>query len=78
MEAFFEQMTHSSTTLYIYRYINIALIAVTLTFYSTLQDYWLRPFYCTVLHHYEEEHLLPDQLPGEHTGLLPHTKHMNL
>ena len=36
--------------IYIYIYIHIALIesAVMLTFFSTLQDYWLRSFYCAV------------------------------
>ena len=49
-----------------------------LTFYSTLQDYWLKPFYCTVSYHNEWESLPPAQLPLDHTGLLPHTLHMNL
>ena len=63
---------------YIYIYIALIESAVKLTFCSVLLDYWLRPFYCTVSHHYEEVPSLPDQLPGEHTGLLPHSQHMNL
>ena len=68
-----------TTLYYIYIYIVLIESAVTLTFYSTSQDYWLGPFYCTVSHHYEEEPPLPDHLSGDHTGLLPYTQqHMNL
>ena len=40
-----------------YIYISITLIesAVLLSFYSALQEYWLRPFYYTMSYHYKEE-----------------------
>ena len=49
-----------------------------LTFYSTLQDYWLRPFYCTVSHHYEEEPTPPRSTPWGAYRSAATTQCMNL
>ena len=61
---------------FFYIYIVPIESAVKLTFYSTLKDYWLRPFYCTVSHHYEEELLPPRSTPwGAYRSAATHSAH---